>query len=128
MSEGIVSELWRYPVKSFQGLTAEALEVTAGGVSGDRAWGLVDPETGHLLSAKRIAALLLATADDEAITLPDGGRLSLTAPDPDLDDRLSAWLGRPVHLAGDAEAGERSFEMTFDPPNDDAEYYEIPAP
>ncbi|MBA3281966.1 MAG: MOSC domain-containing protein [Acidimicrobiia bacterium] len=100
--------------------------MTLEGVVGDRSRGVVDAATGHLMSAKRTAALLHGSADDRAMTLPDGSVVAYD--DPDADDRLSAWLGRPVHLAALHEAGTRSFEMTFDPPNDDAEYYEIPAP
>ncbi len=123
---GTVASCWRYPVKSLQGSTADALVVDAAGVGGDRAHALIDPATGHLLSAKRVSALLQAAAGDERITLPDGQVLRYD--DPSLDAALSAWLDRPVHLATLDEAGERSYEMTFDPPDDDAEYYEIPAP
>lgn len=123
---GTVSRCRRHPVKSLQGIEEPQLDITVEGVVGDRSRGVVDVGTGHLLSAKRTAALLLATADDRAITLPDGSVVAYE--DPDVDDRLSDWLGRPVHLAALDEAGARSFEMTFDPPNDDAEYYEIPAP
>ncbi len=123
---GTVARCWRYPVKSLQGLEPGALEIGPGGVIGDRTHALVDPVAGHLLSAKRTSALLQGAATDNAITLPDGTAIALD--DPDADDVLSAWLGKRVHLAALEEAGERTFEMTFDPPNDDAEYYEIPAP
>jgi len=121
-----VARCRRYPVKSLQGLDTDAIEVTATGVVGDRAHSLVDVATGHLLSAKRTSALLQASATDDAITLPDGTRVAFGSGG--ADDVLSTWLGRDVHLAALDEAGERSFEMTFDPPDDDAEYYEIPAP
>ena len=108
-----------------QGLDEPALEVRAGGIVGDRDWALVDPETGHLLTAKRYSALLMGGTDDRGIALPDGTRVEFG--DGDADQRLSHWLGRAVHLAGLDEAGSRSFEMTFDPPDDESEYYEIPA-
>ena len=41
---------------------------------------------------------------------------------------LSEWLGRAVHLAAAADTTGLSYEMTFDPPNDDAELFEIPVP
>jgi len=123
---GNVTRCRRHPVKSLQGIEESRLDITTEGVVGDRSRGLVDVATGHLLSAKRTAALLHGSADDRGVTLPDGSVVAYD--DPDVDDRLSAWLGRPVHLAALDEAGARSFEMTFDPPNDDAEYYEIPAP
>ena len=123
--DAVVTACWRYPVKSLQGLAVPALDVGEGGVAGDRVHALVDVESGRLMSAKRTSVMLQAAADDEAITLPDGSVVSLDAAD--VDAVLSAWLGRSVHLAGTDEAGERSFEMTFDPPNDESEYYEIPA-
>lgn len=125
-SSSQVVACWRYPVKSMQGLAETTLSITAGGVAGDRARAVVDPATGHILTAKRVKALLQASATDDGIALPDGTVVPVDAAH--VDEALSAWLGRPAHLATAAEAGQRSFEMTFDPPNDDAEYYEIPAP
>lgn len=126
---GTVAGCWRYPVKSLQGLAVDHLAIDAGGVAGDRTHGLLDAGAdgaGRVLTAKRVAALLEGSADDEAITLPGGSTIALD--DPDADAALSAWLGRPVHLARPDEAGAVSFQMTFDPPDDDAEYYDIPAP
>ena len=123
---GIVASCWRYPVKSFQGIEVDALEVDPTGIDGDRAHGLVDIATGHLLTAKRVAALLEASADDTGITLPDGRRFACD--DPAVHGELSRWLGRDVRLLSPAEAGAVAYEMTFDPPNDDAEAFEIPVP
>lgn len=124
---GTVRELWCYPVKSMQGGQVDALDVTPTGVVGDRRWALVD-DRGHLLSAKRRKELLLAAAVDggDAVALPDGAVVALA--DADASDRLSAWLGQAVEVRALADAGSLTFEMTFDPPDDDAEYYEIPAP
>ncbi len=119
-----VTDLFRYPVKSMQGLSEAALDLVADGFEGDRRWALIDGATGRLMSAKRWSALLMASADDEAITLPDGERVPLGAPD--ADKALSAWLGREVHLAEATADTEVSYEMTFEPPNDEAEYVEIP--
>lgn len=126
---GTVSRCWRYPVKSLQGLEAAELTVTGAGVDGDRTHGLVDRAVGaqgRLLSAKRTAALLEAWASDDEITLPDGTGHRMD--DPGVDEALSAWLGRPVHLATPAADGQLSYQMTFDPPDDDAEVFDIPAP
>ncbi|WP_426573506.1 MOSC domain-containing protein [Aquihabitans sp. McL0605] len=123
---GSVAACWRYPVKSLQGFPAARVSIEAPGVRGDREHAVIDTETGHLLSAKRLAALLQGSATDERVTFPDGQVLLLD--DPAVDEVLGSWLGRPVHLASLDEAGERSYEMTFDPPDDTAEYYEIPAP
>ena len=49
---GTVVSLWRYPVKSMMGEELNACEVTERGFCGDRAYGLVDQETGKLASAK----------------------------------------------------------------------------
>jgi uncharacterized protein YcbX len=113
-------------VKSLQGNEEQALTIGSEGVAGDRQRALVDESSGHLLSAKRVSALLGASGREGAIELPDGTELSWDADD--VDDALSAWLGRSVRLAEPAADAALSYEMTFDPPNDEAEYYEIPAP
>ncbi len=123
---GTVSELYRYPVKSMQGQGADSLRIGPDGVEGDRSWALIDVESGKLKSAKRWSKLLLAETDNEAITLPDGTRLPFDLPD--LDAELSGWLGREVVLRQVDPGVEVSYEMTFDPPNDQAEYFEIPTP
>lgn len=121
-----MTTLFRYPVKSMQGLDVPALDLTADGFTGDRRWALVDAETGRLMSAKRWSALLQASADDDGIVLPDGARVVFG--DPAADAALSAWLGREVHLV-EAEPGtDLSYEMTFDPPDDESEYYAIDVP
>lgn len=124
--QGTVATCWRYPVKSLQGLRTGELTLTPAGVAGDRARGLVDAADGHLLSAKRTAALLDATATDVAITLPDGTVVNLDHPL--ADDVLSAWLGRAVRLVAPRNGRTVNYRMTFDPPNDDAEEVDIPAP
>ena len=45
---------------------------------------------------------------------------------PDADRALSVWLGRDVQLAEAGPDTDVSFEMTFDPPDDDAEYFSHP--
>lgn len=124
--KGTVAACWRYPVKSFQGLAVDRLEVGTTGVVGDRTFGLIDVEVDRLLSAKRTGALLEASATDTAVTLPDG--TSHTVDDVDLDGVLTAWVGRPVRFARADNAGPVSYQMTFDPPNDDAELFDIPTP
>lgn len=123
---GAVASCWRHPVKSFQGFAVGAIEVDPRGVDLDRAWGLVDIATGRLLTAKRTAALLDATATDHEVTLPTGETFAVD--DPAVHGALSRWLGRDVRLLSPAEAGEVAYEMTFDPPNEDAEVFDIPAP
>ena len=73
-----ILELWRYPVKSLQGERLDAAEVTAHGLQGDRAYGIVDVDTGYVLTGRREPRLLFASAawhDGEVvITGPDGER------------------------------------------------------
>src|SRR5438552_351808 len=49
---GSVVALWRYPVKSMMGEELNSTEVTQRGLLGDRAYALVDAETGKVASAK----------------------------------------------------------------------------
>lgn len=126
---GTVARCWRFPVKSLQGLEPSSVEIGPTGIVGDRTRGLLDRSDGagdRLLSAKRTAALLEASATDEAITLPNGTVVAFD--DPAADDVLSTWLGRPVHLAAPVAGAQVSYQMTFDPPNDEAELFDIPAP
>ncbi len=123
---GDVRECWRYPVKSMQGIPVGELTVGRGGVVGDRTLALIDNATGHILSAKSVKELLHARIDGDKIVLPDSTVVSLH--DPEASATLAAWLGRDVRLATPVEGEERSFSMTFDPPNDDADYVDIPAP
>ncbi|HUG29111.1 MAG TPA: MOSC N-terminal beta barrel domain-containing protein [Candidatus Limnocylindria bacterium] len=112
-----VVALWRYPVKSMMGEQLNAAEVTDRGLLGDRAYALVDRETGKVASAKfpRKWPTLLAhratyvdppTGTDDLpavrITLPDG-RI-VRSDDPDVDATLSADVGRDVALDRSAPA------------------------
>ncbi len=123
---GSVAGCWRYPVKSFQGLAVPHLTVEPAGVTGDRTWGLIDIEVNRLLTAKRTGALLGASATDDDVTLPDGSTFSVD--DPALDGALTDWIGRPVRMARAADSPPMSYQMTFDPPNDEAELFDIPTP
>src|ERR1700722_19753140 len=51
-SQGSIAALWRYPVKSMQGEELDSAEVTERGLLGDRAYALIDVETGKVVSAK----------------------------------------------------------------------------
>jgi uncharacterized protein YcbX len=102
----IVRELWRYPVKSLGGERLGRAAVDRLGFDGDRRWGLVDLDTGNVLTARREPRLLFAAArltGDGAgsgveVILPDG---SVAAG----DDDLSRWLGRPVALRAAGDTG-----------------------
>jgi uncharacterized protein len=109
---GSVAELWRFPVKSMRGEPLREVEVTARGVVGDRAYALIDAETGKVASAKSVKLFpeLLACratfvappqAEREAppvrIDLPNGK--SVTSDSSDVDRTLSAHFRREVRLA-----------------------------
>ncbi len=69
---GSIAALWHYPVKSFQGLRVETLDLDAEGPRGDRCWGVLDVEADALLSAKRTGVLLDAFLDGDHAVLPGG--------------------------------------------------------
>ena len=109
---GTIGALWRFPVKSMLGEELDAADVSEGGIVGDRAYALVDRETGKVASAKhpklwrdllgcRAAFLEPPRPGDELpparIDLADGTSvLSGTA---DADAALSRFFGREVELA-----------------------------
>jgi uncharacterized protein len=130
MSDVTVSQLWRFPVKSMQGSQVDRIEVDRHGVAGDRRWGLFDLASDKLMSAKRWSALLMASAHiddgDVRIELPDGSSVQLG--DPATSARLSEWLGRPVEARRTRPETRAVYEMTLDPPNDEAELFDIPTP
>jgi uncharacterized protein YcbX len=109
---GSVAALWRFPVKSMQGEQLREVEVTARGIVGDRAYALIDAETGKVASAKsvklfpellvcRAAFVAAPQAEREAppvrIDLPNGK--SVTSDSSDVDRTLSAHFRREVRLA-----------------------------
>ena len=95
--------------------------VTERGLFGDRAFALVDNESGKIISAKnpRKWGDLFAFRSDltegahqagplpaARITFPDGSRA--TSADPDIDGRLSDRLGRSVRLTDSAPPSARA--------------------
>ncbi len=109
---GSVARLWRFPVKSMRGEQLEQAEVTERGLVGDRAYALIDTDTGKVVSAKSVRLfpnLLNCQAayiepprlDGELppvrITLTDG--TSVTSDSSDVDDVLSAFFQRDITLA-----------------------------
>jgi hypothetical protein len=105
---GVVSELWRFPVKSMMGERLSTATVTDVGVLGDRGWAVRDEVRGGIRGAKKIGALMtlaaryrVAPTVDVAtphveITLPDG-RVVATD-DPGVDAAVSDAIGQPVTL------------------------------
>jgi MOSC domain-containing protein len=109
---GSVAELWRFPIKSMQGEQLQEVTVTGRGVVGDRAYALIDAETGKVASAKsvkRFPDLLACRAafveppranrdvPPVRIDLPNGS--SVTSDSRDGDRTLSAYFRRDVRLA-----------------------------
>jgi uncharacterized protein YcbX len=115
MSNATVVALWRYPIKSMMGEELNASEVTEHGLLGDRAYALLDPSDGHVVSAKNprkwpnmfdFRASLSQSprigekAPAARITLPDG--TTVNSEQPDINEILSGVLGRAVALAAKA--------------------------
>ena len=119
MAETIVGSLvslWRYPVKSMMGEELNAVDVTERGLLGDRAYALVDHETGKVASAKfprkwptlfdhRATFVNVPQRGGDLpavrISLPDG-RMIVSGGDggtKSVDRLLSDGLGREVTLA-----------------------------
>ncbi|MFQ5552266.1 MAG: MOSC domain-containing protein [Thermoplasmata archaeon] len=114
-SLGSVVSLWRYPIKSMMGEEMNAADVTERGLLGDRAYALLDPSTGKVVSAKnpqkwgtlfdfrssfvrvpRMGEPLPAVR----ITLPDGTMTHSS--DGNVRSVLSESLGRSVELVSAA--------------------------
>ena len=81
---GRVASITVYPVKSLAGRTVPAAQVDEAGLRGDRAYAVVDADTGERVTVKTTPELrgVVATGDAEADTIT-----------------LTEVLGRPVRLA-----------------------------
>ncbi|MBI3667340.1 MAG: MOSC domain-containing protein [Acidobacteria bacterium] len=112
---GRIISLWRYPVKSMMGGELNAAEVTERGLAGDRAYALLDPATGKVVSAKNprkwprmfefhAAYSAPPRAGEPApplrIMLPDGE--IVRSEQGDVNEVLSRALERPVKLVSAA--------------------------
>jgi hypothetical protein len=103
----VVSEIWRYPVKSMAGEVIDTTALAQNGLPGDRAWAVRDEERGGIRGAKKIAALMQLAAryamapagagsSAAEITLPSGEVMETGAPD--VNERLSRALDHQVSL------------------------------
>ena len=132
MSEvGTVKELWRHPVKSFQGERLEEAEIVADGLANDRAWGVLDTATGKILTGRREPNLLQASAALGAdglptITLPDG--TVTTGLGEKTDTALTNWIGRPVTLVTATDVEPQNAEFFSDHVDDTSEMVEWTMP
>ena len=106
-----IDALFRYPVKSMLGEKIETTRLDERGLIGDRAYALVDQETGKVASAKnprrwgRLFGCRAVYVDEPdaagelppvRITLPDGA--TRTSDDARIHEWLSQFAGRPVRL------------------------------
>jgi len=109
---GSVAGLWRFPVKSMRGEQLDQAELTERGLLGDRAYALIDADTGKVVSAKSVRLFpglfgcqatfvepprLGREMPPVRIALPDG--TSVKSDSSDLDRILSACFKRDVTLA-----------------------------
>lgn len=123
---GSVAALWRFPVKSMRGERIETADVTGHGLLGDRAYALIDRETGKLVSAVNVKhfpdifAFRATCAEPPRpgselppvrIELPDGE--SVRSDSVDVDGVLSAYLEREVTLARIPPDGGSPFHDAF---------------
>jgi uncharacterized protein len=110
-SLGSVLTLWRYPIKSMLGEQISSGRFSERGLAGDRAYAVIDRETGRIGSAKnprkwfRLVTFSAETIEEidadgtlkVAIHFPDGR--VLRSDQPDIDAMLSAALERDVRLS-----------------------------
>jgi hypothetical protein len=104
---GEVSEIWRYPVRSMRGERLDWVAVGEGGVAGDRAFGVIDIETGQEAQVAdgrawhRLLEFAVGFPDPEALTVaeltfPDGALRRSDAED--LARMLSEYVEKTVEL------------------------------
>jgi uncharacterized protein YcbX len=111
MRVGEVAGLWRYPVKSLGGESLDGADIGPRGILGDRLWAVRDVEGDITASARRVPALLTATArycdpvpstagpgnvPKVEIRFPDG--TVLHSDDANVDAKLSNLAGRRMRL------------------------------
>jgi uncharacterized protein YcbX len=121
MRVGQVAAMWRYPVKSLGGEVLEQMEFGPRGVHGDRLWAVRDVERDITATARRIPALLTATArycappptdagpgraPDVEITFPDG--TVVRSDDAAVHRKLSELAGREMRLTALPPASDTS--------------------
>jgi uncharacterized protein YcbX len=108
---GSVIALRRYPVKSMLGEDLASAVVGPGGVAGDRAYALVDDESGKVVSAKRprhwarMFDLTASTGADGHVEIAFPGAGSVKVDAPEVAPRLSEFFGRDVSVASAPPAG-----------------------
>lgn len=121
MADVVVSQLWRFPVKSMGGHRVDAIRIDRRGVHADRLWAVRDLEKGVTASARRLPKLLGCTAayvtdpgpdagpgnvPEVIITFPDGTECSSS--DAAVHGLLSDLVGREARLVALPPADDTS--------------------
>jgi uncharacterized protein YcbX len=100
-----LQQIHRYPLKSALGETLQSVEVSPGGVAGDRVFALLDRVTGRVVSAKR-PKLWRSMLQLSAATLPGGSEIAVRFPDghilhsneEGLAPALEGFLGHDIEI------------------------------
>ena len=125
-----VAGLFRYPVKSLQGESLDSATLETDGLAGDRLWGLLDRNTGRILTGRRRPELLLASAardgDTVTITLPGGD--TVVVGEPGTDERVSDWLDGPISVVPSRGSERGRAECFADATDDSSEAIEFTMP
>lgn len=130
---GVVGSLLRFPVKSLLGEQLTSAKVGPRGIEGDRQWGLIDDETGKVVSVKRPkrwgrAFELTATTSPDGVHVgfPDG--VAYGVGDPELPGALSSFFGRAVSVVSVPPVGS-TFEEAWERElkNDLPPWFDLPS-
>lgn len=110
---GIISEIWRYPVKSIAGEMIASADLDSLGIPGDRRFALRNLDSGKIISAKlpkfgRELLALQATLEEPSGRIPvaQDGEVLGDAGSEGLDRALSERLGVPVRIEAATTADE----------------------
>ncbi len=112
MNIGHVKETWLYPIKSMAGQRVEALSLDGLGVVGDRAWSMLDAESGDVAWGKRFPRVMDLEASyvgerptqrvfgdavpPVRIRVPGGAEVNSDA---EADGPISDYVGSPLRLS-----------------------------
>ena len=125
-----IAELWRYPVKSFQGEQRRVHRTRPERIAGRPGYAVVDPAARKVLSAKRYADLLMASAHTVdgsiVLTLPTGDEFA--ADDDKVHAALSEWLGKDVRLDTPPTEGVFPMEMYSGMSDESTPLFDWPGP
>ena len=115
----IVTQVWRYAVKSAQGEPVRRSVVTGVGLEWDRQLAVVDVGTGRALTGRREPKLLMLSA---AVL---DGRVRIHSPEGEAltsDDDLSTWLGRRVRLARPPVDRRPEYDFPLNPEDESGQW------